>query len=179
MRTLECKTEKCDIPYSSCKNISHVYAKILECSIDIQENTSELDQSTNGSLLEENSKDDQNLLGKLRKNNEKGLVIAHLNKNSVRNKFDSLKFLVAKNVDIFVISETKIDSTLPPGQFLIEGFKPPLRYDQNRHGGEFVNITAELEIAEIEKNLTKISKSCDPVDVAIDMYKSHPSIKLI
>ena len=41
------------------------------------------------------------------------------------------------------------------------------------------NITAELEIAEIEKNLTKINKSCDPVDVAIDMYKSNPSIKLI
>ena len=30
-----------------------------------------------------------------------------------------------------------------------------------------------------EKNLTKINKSCDPVDVAIDMYKSHPSMKLI
>ena len=43
----------------------------------------------------------------------------------------------------------------------------------------FVNITAGLTIAEIEKNLTKINKSCHPVDVAIDMYKSHPSIKLI
>ena len=137
MRTLECKTEKCDIPLSLCKNISN------ECSIDIQENTSELDQSMNGSLLEENSKDDQNLLGKLRKNNEKDLVIAHLNINSVRNKFDSLKFLVAKNVDIHVISETTIDSTFPPGQLLIEGFKPPLRYDRNRHGGGILAFIQE------------------------------------
>ena len=36
----------------------------------------------------------------------------------------------------------------------------------------FANITAGLEIAEIGKNLTKIKKSCDPVDVAIDTYKS-------
>ena len=43
----------------------------------------------------------------------------------------------------------------------------------------FLNITAGLDIAEIEKNLTKTNKSCDPVDVAIDMYKSHRSIKLI
>ena len=73
--------------------------------------------------------------GKLRKSNPKGLVIAHPDINSIRNKFDSLKFLVAKNVDILVVSETKIDGTFPPGQFLIEGFKPPLRYDRNQHGG--------------------------------------------
>ena len=42
----------------------------------------------------------------------------------------------------------------------------------------FVNITAEVDIAEIEKHLIKINKSSEPVDVAIDMNKSHPSIHL-
>ena len=42
---------------------------------------------------------------------------------------------MAKNVDILVVSETKIDGTFPPGQFLIEGFKHPLRYDRNQNGG--------------------------------------------
>ena len=35
-----------------------------------------------------------------------------------------------------------------------------------------VNITARLEIPEIEKNLRKTNKSCDLVDVAIDMYRA-------
>ena len=43
----------------------------------------------------------------------------------------------------------------------------------------FVTITAGFEIAEIEQNLTTTDESCDPVDVAIDMYKSHPFIKLM
>ena len=79
--------------------------------------------------------DNPNVLGKLRKNNPKGLIIAHLNINSIRNKFDSLKFLVAKNVDILVVSETKLESTFPPRRFLIEGFKHPFRYDRNQNGG--------------------------------------------
>ena len=43
----------------------------------------------------------------------------------------------------------------------------------------FVNIIDRLETAGKEKNLTKTNKSCDLVDDVIDMYKSHPSIKLI
>ena len=31
----------------------------------------------------------------------------------------------------------------------------------------------------MEQNLTKTNESCDPLDVAIEMYKSHLSIKLI
>ena len=51
--------------------------------------------------------------------------MAHLNINSIRNKIEGLKFLVAKNVDILVISETKLDETFPTSQFLIDGFKKP------------------------------------------------------
>ena len=48
----------------------------------------------------------------------------------------------------------------------------------------FVDVTAGWKIAEVEQNLTKTNESCDPVDVAIEMYKidmytRHPSIKLI
>ena len=46
-----------------------------------------------------------------------------------------MKCLVAKNVDIVIISETEIDSTFSAGQFLIEGFKPTFTYDRNQHGG--------------------------------------------
>ena len=47
--------------------------------------------------------------------------------NSLRMKFDS-------NVDIFMISETKLDNSFPDGQFLVEGYSKPYRTDRNCHG---------------------------------------------
>ena len=34
------------------------------------------------------------------------------------------------NVDIMMISETKLDNTFPNGQFLIDGFSEPIRLDR-------------------------------------------------
>ena len=53
------------------------------------------------------------------------LIIAHLNINSIRNKFDSLSFMVENNADILRISETKLDDSFPSGQFKICGFSTP------------------------------------------------------
>ena len=39
------------------------------------------------------------------------------------------------NVDIMMISETKLDNTFPNGQFLIDGFNEPIRTDKNKNGG--------------------------------------------
>ena len=39
----------------------------------------------------------------------------------------------------------------------------------------FVIITASLEISEVEENLTKTDKIWDPVDIAVNAYKRHPS----
>ena len=39
------------------------------------------------------------------------------------------------NVDVIMISETKIDDSFPVGQFLIEGFCTPYRLDRNSKGG--------------------------------------------
>ena len=64
----------------------------------------------------------------------KRLVIGYLNINSLRNKFDSLK-LIKNSLDVFMISETKLDETLPEGQFLMDGFTPPYWIDRNTNGG--------------------------------------------
>ena len=63
------------------------------------------------------------------------LIIAHLNINSIRNKFDSLFFMIEDNADILLISETKLDDSFPSGQFKICGFSMPYRYDRNSMGG--------------------------------------------
>ena len=55
----------------------------------------------------------------IRMKNLRGLIIAYLNINSLRNKFESLKFLIGTNVDVLVIAETKLNGTFPTAQFFL------------------------------------------------------------
>ena len=71
----------------------------------------------------------------IRKKNVNKLIFAHLNINSIRNKFDSVVKDISHNIDFLMISETKIDDSLPKGQFQIKGFSDPFRVDRNCHGG--------------------------------------------
>ena len=50
------------------------------------------------------------------------IIIGHLNINSIRNKFEMLSMSVAQCVAILMFSETKLDSTFPSIQFLINVF---------------------------------------------------------
>ena len=43
-----------------------------------------------------------------------------------------LSSMIKDNIEILMVSETKIDSSF---QFRIEGYAPPFRYDRNFHGG--------------------------------------------
>ena len=69
------------------------------------------------------------------KDNVNKLFFAHLNINSIRNKFDSLADIIKDNIDILMISETKVDNSVPDGQFFLDGFGTPFRLDRNRNGG--------------------------------------------
>ena len=80
--------------------------------------------------------DCNNTLKPLRKDNRNKLIFAYLNINSIRNKFEVLSEQIKGNVDVLMISETKIGDSFPAGQFLIEGFSTPYRLDRNLKGGE-------------------------------------------
>ena len=71
----------------------------------------------------------------IRKDNLNKLIIAHLNINFIRNKFDFLADKIKGNVDIMMISEAKLDNTFPNGQFLIDGFHELIRQDRNKNRG--------------------------------------------
>ena len=73
----------------------------------------------------DNNTDPLNILKQLKICNLNRLVIGQLNINSIRNKFESLKLLVKGNIDIMVITESKLDSTFPSEQFAIEGYNLP------------------------------------------------------
>ena len=76
-----------------------------------------------------------NKLKSLRTSNLHRIIIAQININSIRNMFEALVHGVRGNVDILMISETKIDYSFSLRQFLIEGFTIPFRLDQNGSGG--------------------------------------------
>ena len=41
--------------------------------------------------------------------NPKNIIMGHLNINSLRNKFESIKPIISLNFGIFLVSETKLD----------------------------------------------------------------------
>ena len=67
-----------------------------------------------------------------RVDNAKTIIVGHLNINSIRNKFILAESIV-KAFDLFLILESKLDSTFPTNQFHIFGFEVSRR-GRNRFG---------------------------------------------
>ena len=78
------------------------------------------------------------------------LILDHLNINSIRNKFETLKFIIDHNIDKFLIADTRLDDSFPAAQlkaetrlddsfptvyFLIKGFSALYRCDRYFKGG--------------------------------------------
>ena len=88
---------------------------------------------TISTLTHELNLDTSSNIENIRSKNPNSLIIAQLNINSLRYKFDSLVEILRSHVDILLISETKIDSSFPTAQFKIEGYTT-YRLDRNSNG---------------------------------------------
>ena len=125
-----------------------------------------LDQSALSTLDYEPISDPFEKLKNTRLKNPNRLIIAQLNINSLLNKFDSLVRMLHNNLDILLISETKIDSSFPTTQFQIEGYTT-YRLDRNTNGegillyiredmpSTLLNSDISIEIFSIEINIRK------------------------
>ena len=83
-------------------------------------------------------------------------IIAQLNINFLYPKFHPLIDIVKNNVDVLMVSETKLDDTFTTAQFLIEGFQEPIRLDRNKNGGGImVYIRDGLDAKEIKSHRLK------------------------
>ena len=106
-------------------------------------------------------------LSSLRRKSLNRVILAQLNINSIRNKFDLLAEGIKGKVDVLMISEIKIDKTFPSRQFYIGGFTPPYRLDGNCRGGgilvyvredipsKLIEMNSSVEVIPIELNLRK------------------------
>ena len=59
-------------------------------------------------------------LKRFRNENHLNVTFSFLNINSIRYKFEDLKFFRMNNMDILLIGEAKLDSSFPDAQFFIE-----------------------------------------------------------
>ena len=63
------------------------------------------------------------LLRKKRLDYPKNVIFRDLNINSIQNKFESISELIKGKLDIFLITETKLDASFPSNQFAMSGYK--------------------------------------------------------
>ena len=102
--------------------------------------------------IDEND-DPKVLLETLKAKNRDRPIVAHININFLSPKFEPLKDIIKDNIDILLVSETKLDDTFPDGQFFIEGYKEPIRLDRNKNGGGLLFfIHDDLESKEIKSH---------------------------
>ena len=98
------------------------------------------------------------------------ITIAQININSLRNKFNFLYETVGGNIDILLVTETKLNSSFLSAHFHMHGYTTPYRLDRNANGGGLLlyareDITSEkidkvdfdtgLEAMLIEINIRK------------------------
>ena len=62
------------------------------------------------------------------------------NINPIRNKLDSLLEFTYGYVDFLAVSETKLDSSFPTGQFNLPKFRTPYRKDILGKSGDYLFI---------------------------------------
>ena len=102
----------------------------------------------------------------LRLKNVNKIIIGQININSISSKFNQLKELVLKHVDILVVCETKLDETFPSSQFHMDGFSLPHRLDRNRNrGGVMIFVKEDIP----SKLLTKYNFPSDVEGLFVEL----------
>ena len=117
-------------------------------------------------MLSFESVDVLQILSNSRLKNPKNVIFSYLNINSIRNKFENLQEVIKENVDILAIAETKIDSSFPKSQFLLNGFHNPYRLDVTKNsGGILVYVKSRLP----SRRLTQYLLPNDIQAIAIEL----------
>ena len=100
------------------------------------------------------------------------LVIAHWNINSIRaeGRLEELTENVnALKANIVVLSESKLDETIPNTQIRIPGFHEPIRHDRNIHGGGCLIYIAEIFTYKQQEHLQSKHFENISVDVRVNI----------
>ena len=123
----------------------------------------------NKTETEYNDADPFRILRDTKIKNVNRLVISHLNINSIRNKFEPLKNIIKGNLDILVLTETKIDESFTNQEFRIDGYTS-IRLDRDIHGGVLVYAREDIPYREIRYHTS--TRDLEEVTLEINLRKS-------
>ena len=98
-------------------------------------------------------------------------MIGHVNINYIRNKFELLLGSIKGNLDILMISETKLGSTFSSNQFTIEVYAAPTRSDGNGRGGLILLNIREAILARLLA--TSLPKDFERFFVELNLRKKR------
>ena len=97
----------------------------------------------------------------LKTKNSKRIVFGNLNINTINNKLEQLKYIIKNNIDVLIVTETKLDSLFPSGQFSIDGFAKPFLRDRNKNGGgTMIFVRDDIPSKEIKLNFVPYDIEC-------------------
>ena len=99
------------------------------------------------------------------------VIIGNININSLPAKIDQFKEVILKNVDILVITTTKLDDTFPLAQFYVEEFTMAYRLNRNRNGvGVIIYLREDIPIKILEKQ--KLPQDVEGIFVELNFRKN-------
>lgn len=107
-------------------------------------------------------------LKRIRAKNAKNIIIAHVNINSVKNKFEYLKDILSEGlVDVLCVTETKLDSSYSNTLFSCNNFKCYRKDKTSRSGGIIVYVRSDIPHNRISK-LELIDHACHIESIVIE-----------
>ena len=108
-------------------------------------------------------------VGLLRKKHVKSLFFGYLNINSLRNKREFLETMIRNHFDIFLVSETKLDSSFPGSKFTTPGYRL-FHKDRNEHGrGLIFYVNQDIPFKTI--NTSNFPNSFEVLTLKINLKK--------
>ena len=90
-------------------------------------------------------------LRNMKRKRPKNVFLGHLNINSIKNKFESVWELIKDTFDIFLLSESKLDSSFPDDQLSIPGYRI-VKKDRDSNGGGLLLYINEDVLFKIIQN---------------------------
>ena len=103
--------------------------------------------------------------------NLNAVIISQININAIRNKIELLSEAVLGNIDILMVSETKIDMSFPSSQFVIQGFAAPFRLDRT-NTGEGILVYVWDDIPSKLMNIPYVSSDTECLAILVNLHKT-------
>ena len=168
--------DKLDIPSTSSgirsRKKNPVISSCLDDNLELNETVPSPPSTSNVNSAPQVEQNATKILRDIRVNNLHNVVVAQLNINSLRNKFQSLVEITHGNIDVLILTETKLDHTFPENQFVIPGYKKPYRLDRNKDGGG-VMIYVREDIPSDILLKHKLPKNIEAIFIEINLRKNR------